>query len=391
MKRKKHLALILACFIASQLIGCNADKNDIKSPNKETAIIENSDFVVEKTYEPIVSMDSTPTPTASDVHTQVATQSATDVTPTNQGEESIQTKNPNATKVPTGAPQGTLAPSVKPTSKPTTKPTVLTTLKPTAEATRRPTTKPTVATTAKPTSKPTVKPAATATPKPIPEITIYTCEDDVLHCWDEVKDEYVDLLEERIVYYLNLYRAEEGMAPATRLPGLSEYAALRAWQSENYICGSTKEGHVCEPFVCGGQGHNMNSIQVAAETLQYGEYVVPSEAAQALGAKPYWTAYDMEAYCQGACPFNCYSIDNNAKGIVGLFRDSSRHWSYLGDDYYRYVGVGISPNGHDLILTVSEFDDNHISYHKTHNPAYTYPDNPNYETCFNGCHCDEYN
>ena len=143
MKRKKHLALILACFIASQLIGCNADKNDIKSPNKETAIIENSDFVVEKTYEPIVSMDSTPTPTASDVYTQVATQSATDVTPTNQGEESIQTKNPDATKVPTGAPQGTLAPSVKPTYKPTTKPTVLATLKPTAEATRRPTTKPT--------------------------------------------------------------------------------------------------------------------------------------------------------------------------------------------------------------------------------------------------------
>lgn len=385
---KSYIKSLIILIIIGMSILTSSCRTSENKHSPKTGVVEENSYSSGTNVIVVPSPDTSSTTT---VPNDIYESEKTTLAPADKPEESASptakpTAKPVATKKPTEKPKATA--TAKPTSKPTAKPkaTAKATVKPTAKATPKPTAKPTVA----PTAKPTVSP--TATPKPIPEITIYTCEDDVLHCWDKVKDEYVDLLEERIVYYLNLYRSEEGMAPATRLPGLSEYAALRAWQSENYICGSTKNGHVCEPFVCGGQGHNMNSIQVAAETLQYGEYVVPSKAAQALGAKPYWTAYDMEAYRIGGSLFNCYSIDNNAKGIVGLFRDSSRHWNYLCDDYYRYVGVGISDNGKDVILTVSEFDDNHLNYHEIHNPAYTYPDNPLYDGCTVGnCHCDEYN
>lgn len=262
------------------------------------------------------------------------------------------------TSKPTSTPASTVKPTatVKPTVAPTIKPTA--TVKPTVKPTATPTAKPTA--TVKPTVAPTVKPTVVPTKPPIPEITINTSVSDVRWCWDEVKEEYTELFYDRVIYYINKFRAEEGQAPAVKHTKISQVAAFRAWQSENFICGSSDPNHTCEPTVCGYYGHSHPATQtswiVAANEVGYG-YEGANGKLSGIG----------EAFAEGT-NFYGVSIDDAAANIAIRCHTSEKHWKYVGDEYYRYIGVGISEDGHSLFICVSELDENLNDYHKIHNP-----------------------
>ncbi len=372
MKKKIAMLALIGAMIVCGACGEGKQESAQSQLSKPTEVISTQAQDVEETLKPTEQATATLAPKP----TEVATKEAINETavPTEQVIDEEQAK---ATEINRQEVLG--AHSEKSTAKrePTTdiataiieKVTIKPTVKPTEKATSKPTPKPTVKPTAKPTAKatakPTVKPTAVPTKQPIPKITINSENVPFSWYWDEVKDEYVELFEDRIIYYINKYRAEEGMDPAKKLPKISEYAEFRAWQSENGVCGDTDPKHTCEPGVCGRQGHDLNSIGVAAKLLKYGRFL--DEEAKLAGVEPFWRPYGTEAYMATSL-FNGFSIDEMAKHKVDVFRGSEGHWSYLRDDYYRYIGVGISETGHELMICVAAENDNGVNYHEIHNP-----------------------
>lgn len=275
-------------------------------------------------------------------------------------DEAVSRNEPTATSKPvaTSAPK----PTTKPTSKPTAAPTVKPTSKPTA--------------TAKPTAKPTSKPTAKPTEAPLPEVTIHSSFSDYGYGhFEEVREEYTELFYDRVIYYINKFRAEEGQAPAVKHTKISQVAAFRAWQSENYICGSTKDGHECVPGECGWRGHHWQSGNIAGE--KFGFVTDEFKATDAEGNPVFLSVYN-EAFADGT-DFYANTIDDAAANIAIRCRTSEGHWNYVGDEYYRYIGVGISEGGHDLFICVSEYDENIVNYHYIHNP--------NGNCSFDDCQC----
>lgn len=338
-------------------------------PNETLSPSATNDIVLNTTNTPAVS-NPTPGALSSSEPTLDGVTPAVTLSPTISTNIPENTFNPTSTPKPEpthelttlkptdeAAPTATSKPTSKPTStvKPTSRPTVVPTVKPTA------TVKPTVAPTVKPTSKPTAKPTVAPTEAPLPKVTIYSSFSDYGYGhFEEVREEYTELFYDRVIYYINKYRAEEGQAPAVKHTKISQVAEFRAWQSENFICGSSDPNHTCEPTVCGYQGHSEPashiSWMVAAEEFEYG---YKNESGNWLGVG--------EAYAS-SCGFYADTIDFAAFRVTTGFHDSEGHWRYLGDEYYRYIGVGVAENGHDLFICVSELDENLNDYHKIHSP-----------------------
>lgn len=133
---------------------------------------------------------------------------------------------------------------------------------------------------------------------------------------------------EKVIYYINKYRQEEGNVVAKKLPRMTEYAQYRSRQL------------VSNPH------HSTKDERVAATALKYGEYIKPS--LYGMSGDPYY-----QATCAEAVAGHGYkgTIDEVAKDIADLFRNSSGHWSYVGAvDYasdfekteYKYIGVGVT-------------------------------------------------
>lgn len=133
---------------------------------------------------------------------------------------------------------------------------------------------------------------------------------------------------DRLIYYINKYRQEEGNVTATKLSGLTEYAEYRSRQL------------VSNPT------HDTDDERAAATALKYGEYVDPS--LYGMSGEPYYTANAGEAIAGHGYRG---TVDDIAKQFANQFRNSPGHWRYVGAvDYassyykseYKYIAVGIT-------------------------------------------------
>lgn len=134
-----------------------------------------------------------------------------------------------------------------------------------------------------------------------------------------------ELLAERMIYYINLYREEEGNITATVLPGLTELCEYRSRQLINNFA------------------HDARDIREAATSLQYGRYTDP-----ALWGiddeQPYYDPMTQEAIGKYSV-FSPYTVDAVAQKIASAFRKSDGHWAYLGASSQinkdcEYIGAG---------------------------------------------------
>lgn len=127
-------------------------------------------------------------------------------------------------------------------------------------------------------------------------------------------------IERLVVQYINEYRAVQGDTTATILPGLTNVARYRAAQLiENF-------DHVDIREVCG--------------ELKYGRYFDMTEYSMDASYN-YYEGYDREAICKGQW-FG--TADIIARNIAKGFKNSTKHWEYVGDSKYGYIAVGITYN-----------------------------------------------
>lgn len=136
------------------------------------------------------------------------------------------------------------------------------------------------------------------------------------------------LLEERFLYYINLYRAEAGVPPVTLSPGLCKYAQLRSQQT---------------------YAHDYEEAHAAATALQYGNFYEYAD-------ESHWEVSCAEVITQAGTelPADGFwrTVDDEVKGILGTYRSSSKHWAILMDPKAKYVGIG--QKGHNCIVFTDE-------------------------------------
>lgn len=154
--------------------------------------------------------------------------------------------------------------------------------------------------------------------EPIQETNIETKEEIVEQ---EIADSAE--VERLIIKYINEFRVAQGDTIATVLPGLTEVARYRANQLiDNFA-------HI--------------DIREACAKLKYGRYFDMTE--YGMDAKyNYYEGYDREAICKGEW-FG--TADMIAKNIAEGFKNSAKHWDYVGDSNYGYIAVGITYNESD--------------------------------------------
>lgn len=124
---------------------------------------------------------------------------------------------------------------------------------------------------------------------------------------------------ERLVYYINEYRKEQGAPVAIKLLGLTKYAEYRSRQ------------------LISNFAHDTEDERTAATALKYGEYVDPS--LYGMSGEPYYTANAGEAIAKAGY---VGTVDEIAKKFATLTRNSLGHWAYVGDSRYKYIGIGIT-------------------------------------------------
>ena len=186
-------------------------------------------------------------------------------------------------------------------------------------------------TTAKPTEepKPTVttkptEPSVAETPKENGCITIVETDDPPTEEIIIPPKPSADAVAQKVATYINQFRTEQGYVTATVIPGLTEYC--------NYRCTQLKTNFA----------HDTTDQRVAAEALQYGEYVDWSLYGIE-GEENYYTANVREAIGKGNWGG---TADEIAYSIANGFRNSKGHWSYVGSSKYTYMAVGVMYDGY---------------------------------------------
>ena len=112
---------------------------------------------------------------------------------------------------------------------------------------------------------------------------------------------------ERLVYYINEYRKEQGTPVAIKLLGLTKYAEYRSRQ------------------LISNFAHDTEDERTAATALKYGEYVDPS--LYGMSGEPYYTANAGEAIAKAGY---VGTVDDIAQKFATLTRNSSGHWKLSG-------------------------------------------------------------
>lgn len=117
-----------------------------------------------------------------------------------------------------------------------------------------------------------------------------------------------------VVQYVNQYRN----TPATILPGLGEVATYRANQLISNF------SHADSATVC--------------TALQYGEFV-DMTLYGCPESSNYYQGYNREAIAKGNWTG---TADEIAQRIATGFKNSAKHWAYVGSDEYGYMAVGVA-------------------------------------------------
>ena len=196
-------------------------------------------------------------------------------------------------------------------------------------------TEPTTTATEPTTAKPKDEPKPTATTKPTESSAAENTEENgfitIVETDDPPTEEIIiplkpsaDAVAQKVATYINQFRTEQGYVTATVIPGLTEYC--------NYRCTQLKTNFA----------HDTTDQRVAAEALQYGEYVDWSLYGIE-GEENYYTANVREAIGKGNWGG---TADEIAYSIANGFRNSKGHWSYVGSSKYTYMAVGVMYDGY---------------------------------------------
>lgn len=183
----------------------------------------------------------------------------------------------------------------------------------------------------------------------------YVQEEYELYSFNEIEAMYV----ERIIYWVNYYRAQEGAKLATKsnkLTELAQYRANQALQGGKHI------------------GHNLDDIALAAAATKCGIYfedypridtgeIIPAHW-EATGQEAY-TGFSRAVLLEVNDSFSLHSIDMDAQGAVNRFHTSAGHWAYVGAknasySECTYIGVGISSGG--CYIIVNDYDPDVTGY-----------------------------
>lgn len=124
---------------------------------------------------------------------------------------------------------------------------------------------------------------------------------------------------DRVIYYINLHRTETGAKALSKLPGLTVFSEYRSRQIINNF------------------SHDITDRRAAAAALKYGEYIDPKD--YNVDAEPYYEVDAREAISKHG---QTGTVDQIAKEIADMFKNSASHWSYLGDNDYGFTGVGVT-------------------------------------------------
>ena len=155
------------------------------------------------------------------------------------------------------------------------------------------------------------EPSEEAMPQPLPEET------------KPVEQPSTYDIERLVAQYINQYRADQGSSSATILTRLTEVARYRARQLVSDF------SHNSNPNPC--------------TVLQYGEYI-DMTLFGGDASESYYRGYNREAIGKGDW-FG--TADQMAQRIASGFKNSSKHWAYVGDSEYCYMAVGVHYNESD--------------------------------------------
>lgn len=131
--------------------------------------------------------------------------------------------------------------------------------------------------------------------------------------------EDVKAIAAKMVEYINAYRTEQGISAAVVLPELTKYAEYRSRQLVSNFA------------------HDTSDECAAATALEYGKYIDP--VLYGATGEPYYTANAREAIVKSGYGG---TIENVARNIAQLTRNSSGHWEYVGGEKYGYIAIGIT-------------------------------------------------
>lgn len=126
---------------------------------------------------------------------------------------------------------------------------------------------------------------------------------------------------DKVIFYLNKARAGIGSGELSKLLGLTRYAEYRS-------------GQLISNFA-----HDPGDWNKAAEAAGYGKYIDLSES---VGTPQGY--YDIGAREAIAMAGIVGSTDRIAETLAQIIIDSPRHWSYVGSNEMKYIGVGVSCN-----------------------------------------------
>lgn len=133
--------------------------------------------------------------------------------------------------------------------------------------------------------------------------------------WPEVNPADIERL---VIEKINAYRIAQGDTVATMLPGLTEVARLRADEL------TTNFSHTDIRNVC--------------KELKYGEFVDMTLYGMT-AEDSYYQGYNREAIGMGDWFGTAESMSDR---IADGFRNSNRHWTYVGGSKYPYIAVGVT-------------------------------------------------
>ena len=133
----------------------------------------------------------------------------------------------------------------------------------------------------------------------------------------EVKRPSASEIEAKTAEYINQYRLAQGDTQTVILPGLTAVAEYRAKQL------ITNFSHADSADAC--------------TALQYGEFVDMTLYGCDASAN-YYQGYNREAIAKGNW---VGTADEIAQRIATGFKNSSKHWNYVGSSEYGYMAVGV--------------------------------------------------
>lgn len=190
----------------------------------------------------------------------------------------------------------------------------VTTTKPTEETVKKdePTKKKTTSSESTVVSKPTTEPTEETTSKETEtELRKETTVPEIVRTTGAE-------VSEKVVYYINQHREQQGSAKLTALSGMTKVAEYRSNQ------------------LIANFAHSAEDQRKAYANYKYGEYVDMTEYGLPESSN-YYTAYCGEAIAKGRWSG---TADDIAKKIADGFRNSSGHWNYVGSADNSYIAVG---------------------------------------------------